>query len=83
MNKKVELKYSDVLFLTKNVNIPESLRMKFFEFIGRRLELTEDESLLLKDECSNSFVKNGFDENYDINVVGDKLEDLIDILSSP
>jgi len=80
MNKKVKLKYADVIFLTKNINIPDSLRMKFFEFIGNKLELTENESLLLKDECSNSLVKNGFDENYDTNDIGDKLEDLIDVL---
>jgi len=60
--------------------VRETLCLRLEDFISLGLPLTDGDKRELRDLVADQLVRQGFDKNYDLTPIGQRLEDLIDLL---
>ena len=76
----MSLKPSDAEFMLRILPVRETLRQRLEDFISLGLPLMDGDKGELRDLVADQLVRQGFDKNYDLTPVGQRLEDLIDLL---
>jgi hypothetical protein len=73
-------KPADADFMLRILPVRETLRQRLEDFIGLGLPLADDDKGELRDLVAEQLMLQGFDENYELTPIGQRLEDLIDLL---
>jgi len=76
----MSLKPADAEFMLRILPVRETLRRRLEDFISLGLPLTDGDKGELRDLVADQLVRQGLDKNYDLTPVGQRLEDLIDLL---
>jgi len=76
----MSLKPADAEFMLRILPVRETLRQRLEDFISLGLPLMDGDKGELRDLVADQLVRQGFDKNYDLTPVGQRLEDLIDLL---
>jgi len=74
------LKRADADCMLRILPVRETLRQRLEDFVSVGLPLTDADKSELRDLVADQLVLQGFDKNYELTPIGQRLEDLIDLL---